>query len=191
MKILTVCELNIVQFFQSSIQCESSVHRFICVVSYSKSNRLAGAWTADQKTNWNVENYLSFVRHRILNTFFKKPLSRLINWRHPRGYGVVIDYILSGRNTVWRDIRASCRGSTGHHSDYAKLIGVILLTPQRTKQEAVDGLYFFRKRLERKSPGLRSKISTRLKSAQSHKLLRSDNRLSHSDSFDIFRDLLS
>ena len=64
---------------------------------------LAGAWSADQQTNSNRENWLEFCSTndlKIVNTLFKKPLSRLITWRHRRGSGAVIDYILSDRNTV-------------------------------------------------------------------------------------------
>ena len=47
---------------------------------------LAGAWSADQETNSNGEKLLEFYSThdlKIVNTLFKKPLSRLITWRHP------------------------------------------------------------------------------------------------------------
>ena len=96
---------------------------------------LDGAWSSDQETNSNGENLLEFCSThglKIVNTLFKKPLSRLITWRHPRGSGAVIDYILSDRNMVWRDMRASWGGSTGHHSVHAKLVGVVV--PQKEPQ---------------------------------------------------------
>ena len=65
----------------------------------------AGAWSADQETNSNGEKLLEFCSThdlKIVNTLFKKPLSRLITWRHTRGSDTVIDYSLSDRNTVWR-----------------------------------------------------------------------------------------
>ena len=68
---------------------------------------LAGAWSAYQETNSNGEKLLEFCSThdlKIVNTLFKKLLSRLTTWRHPRGSGAVIDYILSDRNTIWRII---------------------------------------------------------------------------------------
>ena len=117
---------------------------------------LAGAWSADQETNSNGQKLLELCSThdlKIVNTLFKKPLSRLITWRHPRGSGAVIDYILSDRNTVWRDMIASWGGSTGHHSDHAKLLGVVL-SPKEPGKTAFDGECFLRKSLKRKSPGL-------------------------------------
>ena len=52
-------------------------------------------------------------------------------------------------------MRASWGGSTGHHSDHAKLVGVIL-PPKEPGKKAFDGESFLRKSLKRKSPGLRS-----------------------------------
>ena len=124
-----------------------------------------------------------------MNTLFKKPLSRLLTWRHRRGSGAVIDYILSDRNTVWRDLRASWGGSTGHHSDHAKLVGVIL-PPKDPGKMTFDGEGLLRKSLKRKSPELRSKINTCLKYAQARSFLTSDNRLSHTDSIESFNRTL-
>ena len=153
---------------------------------------LAGAWYADQETNSNGEKLLEFCSThdlKIVNTLFKKRLSRLITWRHPRGSDAVIDYILSDRNTVWRDMRASWGGSTGHHSDHAKLVGVVL-PPEESGKMAFDGESFLRKSSKRKSPGLRFKTNTCLKSAQGRSFLTSDNRLSHTDSIESFNRTL-
>ena len=86
----------------------------------TKLRPIAGSWSAVQKTDSNGEKLLKCCSTHdlnIVNTLFKKPSSRLITWRHPRGSEAVIDYILSDRSTVRKDIRARCGGSTGHHSD--------------------------------------------------------------------------
>ena len=69
----------------------------------TEMRQLAGAWSADHQTNSNRENWLEFCSTndlKIVNTLFKKPSSRLITWRHHRGSGASIDYILSDRNMV-------------------------------------------------------------------------------------------
>ena len=82
-------------------------------------------------------------------------------------------------------MKTSWVGSTGHHSDHAELVGAIL-PPKEPGKMAFDGESFLRKSLKRKSPGLRSKINTCLKSAQGRSFLTSDNRLSHTDSIERF-----
>ena len=158
----------------------------------TKMRPLPGAWSAEQETNSKGEKLLEFCSThdlKIVITLFKKSLSRLITWRHPRGSGAVIDYILSDPNTVWREMRASWGVSTGHHSDHAKLVGVIL-PPKGPGKKALDVESFLRKSLKRKSPGLRSKINTCLKSALGRSFLTSDNRLSHIDSIESFNRTL-
>ena len=86
-------------------------------------------------------------------------------------------------------MRTSWGGSTGHHSDHAKLVGVIL-PPNEPGKMAFDGESLLRKSFTRNSHGLRSKINTSLKSAQSRKLLTSDKRLSHINSIESFNRTL-
>ena len=68
-------------------------------------------------------------------------------------------------------------------------VGVVL-PPKEPGKKAFDGESFLRKSLKRKSPGLRSKINTCLKSAQGRSFLTSDNRLSHTDSIESFNRTL-
>ena len=66
----------------------------------------------------------------------------------------------------------------------------MVLPPKEPGKKAFDGESFLRKSFKRKSPGLRSKINTCLKSAQGRSFLISDNRLSHTDSIESFNRTL-
>ena len=82
-------------------------------------------------------------------------------------------------------MRTSWGGSTGHHSDHAKLVGGVL-PPKEPGKMAFDGESFLRSWY----PGLRSKINTCLKSAQGRSFVTSDNRLSQTDSIESFNRTL-
>ena len=86
-------------------------------------------------------------------------------------------------------MRTSWGGSTGHHSDHAKLVGGVL-PPKEPGKMAFDGESFLRKSFKRKSPGLRSKINICLKLAQGRSFVTSDNRLSQTDSIESFNRTL-
>ena len=66
----------------------------------------------------------------------------------------------------------------------------MILPPKQPGKKASDGESVLRKSTKRKSPGLRSKIITCLKSAQGRSFLTSDNRLSHTDSIASFNRTL-